>query len=907
MPQRAPQFSIILAAGKGTRMNRASCNKVCLPIAGEPAINRAISIYNACGIKEHIVVVGVMGGQVMETVGRAFENVMFAYQAEQLGTGHAARVGIKTLQGLENDPDILLAAGDRIIDATVIEELFDVFYSRNCDMALLACPRREGSNQGRIVQAANADLFAIVEASDIRQRQVFRDILSVVRAGKEPSAGELVKIMTHGFAGENQTPAEKQLSAAFGRLWHIAAVENRDPTRQQILECVPEELTQFEFKDREGSSIVMTPEEVERVPLVNNSIYLAKASCIQYGLERLDRHNAQQEEYLSQLVAILAQAMDGDKPRFYARALRVDNPNCVAGFNNPAELLEIESYIQSRQQAVTELPASDWYRTIGEWQAVFTSLLKNSRAQQKVRNELVSLYSDDPGVIEERIRAFQALVNHAGTVLEPTERVLIVRSPGRVNIMGRHIDHQGGHCNLMTIGYENLMVVHGRQDDKVCLYNLDMERFGERTFSIGDLVKDLPWDDWLSLVNSEKVSRMVRAYGGDWSQYVMAAVLRLQKKFTNTKLRGMDIVVSGNVPMAAGLSSSSSLLVGAAEATIAVNQLDTFPAQFVDLCGEGEWFVGGRWGNADHAAVKLGQQSKVIKVTFFDFAVQETVPFPEDYVLAVCDSGIKARQSTNAADLIKHRISCYQIGFKLIRKFFPQYAPLLHHLRDVNTRTLGVPLSWIYKILLHLPEQATRAELQDMLPGEDLDQFFSTHQPPEDGLYFIRGVVLFGLGECERARLFADFLKAKRIDEIGRIMSASHDGDRVATFTPAGEAQQFKAPTSNSYLLGLIEDLESGDPDRVMKAQLQWQPGRYHCSLPAIDKMVDISVRTGGVAGAQLAGAGLGGCMMVLARRDAIKQLITNLTEQYYEPAAKPASVLICKPIAGSGVLMSET
>ncbi len=70
----------------------------------------------------------------------------------------------------------------------------------------------------------------------------------------------------------------------------------------------------------------------------------------------------------------------------------------------------------------------------------------------------------------------------------------------------------------------------------------------------------------------------------------------------------MDIVVSGNIPLAAGLSSSSSLVVGAAEATIAINGLETFPAQFVDLCGEGEWFVGTRGGSADHAAIKLGQK-----------------------------------------------------------------------------------------------------------------------------------------------------------------------------------------------------------------------------------------------------------------------------------------------------------
>jgi hypothetical protein len=271
-------------------------------------------------------------------------------------------------------------------------------------------------------------------------------------------------------------------------------------------------------------------------------------------------------------------------------------------------------------------------------------------------------------------------------------------------------------------------------------------------------------------------------------------------------------------------------------------------------------------------------------------------------------------------------VACYRIGFWLIKTLFPQYAPLLHHLRDVNTRTLGLPLSWIYKILLRLPEQATQEELQAMFPAPDgfhppdgfypldglhppdtarpLDAFFATHRPPPDGLYPIRGVVLFGLAECERGRLFAEALKSKSSDTIGRLMNVSHDGDRVVRFSPDGQRLPYQSPTSNGYLLDLIEDLESGDPERVLGAQLQWQPGGYGCSIPEIDLMVDVSLRTEGVIGAQLAGAGLGGCMMVLARKDALPRLIGNLTEQYYHPYGKEPAIMVCKPIAGSGVLL---
>ena len=219
-------------------------------------------------------------------------------------------------------------------------------------------------------------------------------------------------------------------------------------------------------------------------------------------------------------------------------------------------------------------------------------------------------------------------------------------------------------------------------------------------------------------------------------------------------------------------------------------------------------------------------------------------------------------------------------------------------------------MSWIYKILLRLPEQATQEQLYELLSNESpeeeypLKALFATHHPPEDGLYPIRGVVLYGLAECERSRRFAEALEANRIDEIGRLMNVSHDGDRVARLRADGTLAPYCAPSSNSYLLDRIEDLESGEPERVERAQLHWQPGSYRCSVPEIDLMVDLALRTEGVVGAQLAGAGLGGCMMVLARSDAIARLRANLLAHYYGPYDQPPAILLCEPIAGSGVLM---
>jgi N-acetylgalactosamine kinase len=889
----SPRFSVILAAGKGSRMLSATCHKVCFPIDGIPAINRALAIYTRSGIARHIVVVGTMAGQVIETVRQAFPDVVFAFQAEALGTADAARAGLRALEAIDPQASVLLAAGDRIVDPDVLEGLFELVSSQDLDLALAASPGPSDSDRGRLIESAEGELLAVIEDADIRQRQVFRELRE--RAAQGTLAARAARrIIEAGFAQPQGPALESKLATAFGELW--AAVKENWPA-EAFLPLIPEGRESFRFRTAGGAVIELSPDEVRRSRWLNNSIYVAKASALRFALDRLDRDNAQKEEYLSGIVGVLA----GAGTRFKMRAFQVERPDAILGYNNPAELLAVETILQERRKGgrAPRLPAeSDSFRPLHDWIALFGRVGGGSAALEA---ELRTVYGPDPDVIEERRTAFRTLLAKAATSIGPASRVFIVRSPGRLNVMGRHIDHQGGTSNLMTIGYETLLAVSPREDDLIRLVNVDHDRYPDREFSISDLLAGLPWDDWLSLVDSDKVREMVREAGGDWSQYIKAAVLRLQKNFPHHRLRGMDIIVSGNIPPAAGLSSSSSLVVGAAEATIASNGLETFPAQFVDLCGEGEWFVGTRGGSADHAAIRLGRRGSVIKVAFFDFAVEDTVPFPHDYVMAVVNSGLKAPKSGKARDQFNHRVACYRLGLLLIRKIRPSFAPLLRYLRDVNVRTLGLPLGEIYRILLDLPEQATRAELEALLPGEGLRPLWANHREPEDGLYPIRGVVLFGLAECERARLYADLLRSGRIGEIGRMMHASHDGDRVAVWNARGETEPFQAPTSDAYLLHLIEDLESQDPQRIERAQLAWQPGRYACSLPIIDRMVDIAAATEGVTGAQLAGAGLGGCFMVLVRREAVPALRANLEKA---AAATPApAVLVCLPVAGAGFL----
>ncbi len=142
---------------------------------------------------------------------------------------------------------------------------------------------------------------------------------------------------------------------------------------------------------------------------------------------------------------------------------------------------------------------------------------------------------------------------------------------------------------------------------------------------------------------------------------------------------------------------------------------------------------------------------------------------------------------------------------------------------------------------------------------------------------------------------------------LGDLMKISHDGERCYHVDDSLRAEPFQANISDDRLHALIDDLISWDRQRVASAQLHRQPGAYRCSIREIDAIVDIACRTPGVLGAQIAGAGLGGCAMVLAKVDAVDPLTERLERFFYRPSNLPSGATVCTPSAGSSLLRIAT
>ena len=886
---------VVLAAGQGTRMRSHNTHKVCFDVAGEPAILRNMRAIESAGITRFVVVVGAMAAQVMTTVASRHPGAMFVYQVEPLGTGHAARLAAEALQRMGHRGPVFVTMGDKIIEPRVITDLLDTFGRAQTDLAFMTVRKMPGDTEGRIVQAPDGAILGNVELTDIQRAQLMDRLASAIRGKRTVKPEPLRQIASSVVSNPTKL---KRLLGPVARLLEpkgpIAAVE----LKRQI-EAAGRTVTL--------AGRTLTAAQIEDAsPTVNVSLYLFRAQPMYEALARLKSNNAQGEFYLTDAINDMATTRGPDGGTLErVRMVVLEDRDAVLSYNSPDELVQVESVLRRRLAAQADKPvveAAPLSRKVLKPVLAWIELFE--KFPPRLRSYLATLYGDDSASLSERRSAILSTLRLFAARYGEDHKVVVARAPGRVNLMGRHVDHRGGHVNVMAINREVIFVAAARQDDTVRLVNTDGHRHAEKEFHIAELLCGLTWENWLHYINSQQVQQIVLNSAGDWSNYVKAAVLRLQESNRHAQVLGMDCAVSGNIPMAAGLSSSSAVVVATAAAAAALNRFNLTPQQFVDLCGEGEWFVGSRGGSADHAAIRFSHRGKVAHVGFFPFRLEGNSDFPRELTLLIANSHVRAAKSEGARNRFNEKVATYELGFLLLKDRFPQYTHLLEHLRDVNPTRLGVKVGEVYSMLRTLPEPLTRKQLCELLAphhSPQLEKIFASHQEP-DG-YWPRSVAMFGVAECERSRLFANLLQNHDIARIGQFMRISHNGDRISGLGADGRMHPREWRVTDAMLNSLMEDLRSEEPTRVGLAQLWTRPGGYACSTPEIDRMVDLVNQVEGVCGAQLAGAGLGGCIMVLVQKDAVADVEHQLARHYYEPAGLQPDVTVCVPVEGAGLL----
>ncbi len=334
----AETMVVILAAGKGTRMGGEHFVKVCCEIDGIPAIARLLSMFKSEGFGRFMLVVAQQAQRVMETVGHLHQDLLYVYQDQQLGTGHAARMATNALQTMRYPGPILISMGDKYIECDAVKALTRGFREAQADLALLTVPASEFSDgSGRVVTDASGQVYDIIEKTDLARQQIADDIHRRLAAGDSVSPAIVREII------QAYLPNSRKQRAALGPLLGLAENENA-----WSIEALIAILKTPAFNLVSGGRQVSATDIERDCCGFNPSLYMFSPAALFAGIPCLDCSNAQGEYYLTDIVKHLsAMKTEAGAQRFRIRSIPFDNPRAIQGFNSPQELSQIEAYVRT--------------------------------------------------------------------------------------------------------------------------------------------------------------------------------------------------------------------------------------------------------------------------------------------------------------------------------------------------------------------------------------------------------------------------------------------------------------------------------------------------------------------------------------------------------------------------------
>ncbi len=234
---------------------------------------------------------------------------------------------------------------------------------------------------------------------------------------------------------------------------------------------------------------------------------------------------------------------------------------------------------------------------------------------------------------------------------------IIARAPGRVNLLGEHVDYNEGLVLPAAIDRAVYIAAAPNDTDHVTLIAQDL---GERvTFSLENLKATID-------IQGQPLP--------GWARYPAGVAWALQEASLRTV--GMQAVFTSDVPIGAGLSSSAAVEVGFAVAWQALGGWDLERLQIAQLCQRAEnAYVGMSCGLMDQFASACGEEGHAL--CFDTRSLEwEVAPLPTGSALVVADSGV--RRSLTSSAYNQRRAACER-AVEELRKFMPN----IHSLRDV--------------------------------------------------------------------------------------------------------------------------------------------------------------------------------------------------------------------------------
>lgn len=234
---------------------------------------------------------------------------------------------------------------------------------------------------------------------------------------------------------------------------------------------------------------------------------------------------------------------------------------------------------------------------------------------------------------------------------------LLVRSPGRINLIGEHTDYNDGFVLPAAIDKEMVLAVAKNDTDSCHIYSMDYEESMSFKLDSFSPSKEHPW-----------------------ANYLMGVVDQLQK--AGHSLEGFDCVFGGDVPMGAGLSSSAALECGTAYALSELFGMGIERRALAQYAQKAEHtFAGVQCGIMDQFASLMGREEHAIRLDCrsLDFSY-----FPlklGNYQVVLVDSQVK--HSLASSEYNTRRKECEE-GVATVQNKYPE----VQSLRDISLEML---------------------------------------------------------------------------------------------------------------------------------------------------------------------------------------------------------------------------
>lgn len=438
------------------------------------------------------------------------------------------------------------------------------------------------------------------------------------------------------------------------------------------------------------------------------------------------------------------------------------------------------------------------------------------------------------------------------------------RAPGRVNIIGEHIDYSGYPVLPMALERDTIMAVRISNDPCIRLKNCQRSKYPEQVLDLNAKPQE----------------------EHHWSNYFLAGYKAVIHLFEQRK--GMEVMVQGDLPQAAGLSSSSSMTVCAAIATLYANSgkrisykeflpdnhpraLDMLADYYIasdkitksDLAEsvtKQERLIAIAGGGMDQAISLLAETGSASLIEFNPLQVF-SVPLPQNCTFLIANSlAPSAKILTKAFRYNKRVVEC-RLAIAIICKIrnLPTLPSTLKELQVL----CGTIEEMIEIVNISIPDLSYSTSDLEKLLGSELIEFVKDIPNSE--------LVLTSNNEYKpKQRALHCYTEVKRVYEFRECCLTGGDPLRL------GELMN-----------------ESHNSCRDL----------YECSCEELDRLVELA-RLGGALGARLTGAGWGGCCVCLVPNENIEQVMKSL-QGYYEnnPFSDDTVMFPSKPCRGACLL----